>query len=60
MLDDFELGGEDDNGAYIKRNLFKVVMYYVKRTSQNRARRAFVFIKHIHFSGIVYSPLKLH
>ncbi len=34
--------------AYVKRDLFNVITYYVK-SSQNRARWAFVFIKHIHF-----------
>ncbi len=35
--------------AYVKRDRFNVITYYVKRASQNRARWEFVFIQHIQF-----------
>ncbi len=35
------------DGAYVNCDLINIITYYVKSASQNRARRAFVFIKHI-------------
>ncbi len=46
MSDKFELGREDEMEP---TSSVTFSTYYVKRASQNRERRAFVFIKHVRF-----------
>ncbi len=44
MLDEFELGREDEMEP---TSSVTFSTYYVKHASQNRERRAFLFIKHV-------------
>ncbi len=46
MSDEFELGREDEMEP---TSSVTFSTYYVKRASQNRERRAFLFIKHVRF-----------